>query len=238
MDYLKYDNCNNEGRPALERYTAMRDALAATGRPIIFSLCEWGSNRPWLWGRKVNGSLWRTTGDIEDRWTSVTWILDQQIGLQAFAGPGGWNDPDMLEVGNGGMNAREYRAHFSMWALLNAPLIAGNDIRSMNDTTGGILMNAEVIAVDQDWGGSQGYKLRDDGDREVWAKPMADGSVAVVLLNRGETSGVIGVTRQELRLPRGTWRARELWSHVDEPLNDALSAMVPSHGAMMYVVGM
>jgi alpha-galactosidase len=237
IDYLKYDNCNNEGRPALARYTAMRDALAATGRPIVFSLCEWGSNRPWLWGRQVGGSLWRTTGDIEDKWTSVLWILDQQVGLTAFAGPGGWNDPDMLEVGNGGMSEREYKAHFSMWALLNAPLIAGNDIRSMNDTTGAILMNAEVIRVDQDWGGSQGYKLLDDGDGEVWVKPMGDGSVAVVLLNRGETSQVIGVTRQQLRLPRGSWRARELWTHTDMPLGDALSAAVPAHGAEMYVIG-
>jgi alpha-galactosidase len=237
IDYLKYDNCNNEGRPALARYTAMRDALAATGRPIVFSLCEWGSNRPWLWGRQVGGSLWRTTGDIEDKWTSVLWILDQQVGLTAFAGPGGWNDPDMLEVGNGGMSEREYKAHFSMWALLNAPLIAGNDIRSMNDTTGAILMNAEVIRVDQDWGGSQGYKLLDDGDGEVWVKPMGDGSVAVVRLNRGETSQVIGVTRQQLRLPRGSWRARELWTHTDMPLGDALSAAVPAHGAEMYVIG-
>jgi alpha-galactosidase len=237
IDYLKNDNCNNEGRPALARYTAMRDALAATGRPIVFSLCEWGSNRPWLWGRQVGGSLWRTTGDIEDKWTSVLWILDQQVGLTAFAGPGGWNDPDMLEVGNGGMSEREYKAHFSMWALLNAPLIAGNDIRSMNDTTGAILMNAEVIRVDQDWGGSQGYKLLDDGDGEVWVKPMGDGSVAVVLLNRGETSQVIGVTRQQLRLPRGSWRARELWTHTDMPLGDALSAAVPAHGAEMYVIG-
>ena len=236
VDYLKYDNCNNEGRPALERYTAMKDALAATGRPIVFSLCEWGSNRPWLWGREVNGSLWRTTGDIEDKWSSVLWILDQQVGLTAFGRPGGWNDPDMLEVGNGGMSAREYQAHFSMWALLNAPLIAGNDIRSMNDTTAGILMNPDVIAVDQDWGGSQGYKLLDDGDGEVWAKPMSDGGMAVVLLNRGESSEVIGVTPQQLRLPRGPWRARELCTHLDQPLGDALSATVPGHGAMLYLI--
>lgn len=238
VDYLKYDNCNNEGRPALARYTAMRDALAATKRPIVFSFCEWGSNRPWLWARNAGAGLWRTTGDIEDKWSSVLWILDQQNGLQAFAGPGGWNDPDMLEVGNGGMSAREYRAHFSLWALLNAPLIAGNDIRSMNDTTAAILMNKEVIAVDQDWGGSQGYRLTGDGSGEVWAKPMRDGSVAVVLLNRGESSRVIGVTRSQLRLPRGNWRARELWTHTDVPLGDALSDVVPPHGAMMYVVSM
>jgi alpha-galactosidase len=236
VDYLKYDNCNNQGRPALERYAAMRDALAATGRPIVFSLCEWGSNRPWLWGREVHGSLWRTTGDIEDRWTSVLSILDQQVGLVAFGSPGGWNDPDMLEVGNGGMSAREYQAHFSLWAILNAPLIAGNDIRSMSDTTAQILMNRDVIAVDQDWGGSQGFRLLDGGDAEVWAKPMSGGGMAVVLLNRGESSQVIGVTRQQLRLPRGDWRALELWTRVDAPLGDALSATVPGHGAMMYVI--
>ena len=236
VDYLKYDNCNNQGRPALERYTAMGRALAAAGRPIVFSLCEWGANRPWLWGRKVGGDLWRTTGDIDDHWSSVTWILDQQVGLNAFSGPRGWNDPDMLEVGNGGMSRDEYVAHFSMWALLNAPLIAGNDIRSMNDTTAGILMNKEVIAVDQDWGGSQGYKLRDDGDAEVWTRPMSDGGVAVALLNRGPEAAVIGVTRRELRLPRGKYTARDLWTHADQSFDESTSALVPAHGVVMYRV--
>ncbi|HET8649820.1 MAG TPA: glycoside hydrolase family 27 protein [Gemmatimonadales bacterium] len=236
VDYLKYDNCNSEGRPAQARYEAMHRALLATGRPIVFSLCEWGSNRPWRWGRSVGGDLWRTTGDIEDRWGSVVSILDQQVPLVAFAGPNGWNDPDMLEVGNGGMDYNEYRAHFSLWALLNAPLIAGNDIRSMNDSTRSILTNREVIAVDQDWGGSQGYRLRDDGDAEVWAKPMADGSMAVVLLNRGESSAVIGVTPHELRLPRGDYQARDLWAHTEAPIDRALTAVVPRHAAAMYLI--
>src|SRR5437867_3169869 len=182
IDYLKYDNCNNENRPALERYRAMGEALKATGRPIVYSLCEWGQNRPWEWARSVGGQLWRTTGDISDRWSSVLKILDQQVGLEPYSGPNAWNDPDMLEVGNGRMTNREYIAHFSLWALLNAPLIAGNDLRSMSDSTRLILTNREVIAVNQDWGGMQGHKARDDGEQEVWMKPMSSGDAAVVLL--------------------------------------------------------
>ena len=214
IDYLKYDNCNNEGRPAVERYKAMGDALRATGRPIVYSLCEWGANRPWEWGRSAGGQLWRTTGDIEDRWSSVMSILDEQQGLERYSGPNGWNDPDMLEVGNGKMSNREYVAHFSLWALLNAPLIAGNDLRTMSDSTKLILTNREVIAVDQDWGGVQGYKIRDDGQQEVWMKPMSNGDAAVVLLNRGTAPATVSVTMREL----------------------GLSAALPRHSAAMYLV--
>ena len=163
IDYLKYDNCNNQNRPAVERYKAMGDALKATGRPIVFSLCEWGQNTSWEWGKSVGGDLWRTTGDIRDQWASVVRLLDLQVGLEKYSGPNAWNDPDMLEVGNGRMTYDEYVAHFSLWALMNAPLIAGNDLRSMSDSTKMILENKEVIAVDQDWGGVQGRKVRDDG---------------------------------------------------------------------------
>src|SRR4051812_10972523 len=156
IDYLKYDNCgDHRGLTAPQRYTAMRDALAATGRPILFSIVNWGQESVWTWGMPI-GNSWRTTGDIQANWNSITGILDQQVGLDPYSGPGGWNDPDMLEVGNGGLPANEARAHFSLWALLNAPLIAGNDIRSMSADTRSILTNSEVIAVDQDWGGRQG----------------------------------------------------------------------------------
>src|SRR4051812_22673990 len=151
VDYLKYDNCgDHQGKTAAQRYEAMGAALRATGRDIVYSICDWGQEDPWLFGPTVSGNLWRTTDDISDNWGSVTSLLDQQRGLEPFARPGAWNDPDMLEVGNGGMTDAEYRAHFSFWALLNAPLIAGNDLAAMSPATRAILTNTDVIAVDQD----------------------------------------------------------------------------------------
>ena len=236
IDYLKYDNCNNENRPARDRYAAMGAALRATGRPIVYSLCEWGQNQPWLWGKTVGGHLWRTTGDISDRWSSVLKILDQQVGLERYAGPNSWNDPDMLEVGNGRMTNEEYIAHFSLWALLNAPLIAGNDLRSMSDSTRMILTNRDVIAVDQDWGGVQGRKIRDDGELEIWMKPMSTGDAAVVLLNRDTAAAHLGVTMRELGLSPGVHSVRDLWAHRDDRANDTVSAVLRGHTAAMFLV--
>ncbi len=183
VDYLKYDWCNTTTQDAQAAYALIRNALNATGRPIVLSICEWGTAKPWLWGEKVGGNLWRTTGDISDMWQGkdkhhlgVVDILDLQDGLQSYAGPGHWNDPDMLEVGNGGMTTDEYRAHFSLWALLAAPLLAGNDLRDMKPEIHDILTNKEVIAVNQDPMGRQGRRVRKDGNLEVWAKQMQDGS--------------------------------------------------------------
>ncbi|MFL6118245.1 glycoside hydrolase family 27 protein, partial [Actinophytocola sp.] len=201
VDYLKYDNCNNEGRPALERYTAMRDALAKTGRPIVLSICEWGQNRPWEWGADV-GHLWRTTGDINDSWTSMVSLLAQNAPLAPYAGPGHWNDPDMLEVGNGGMTDREYRSHFSLWATMAAPLLIGTDLRKATPRTMEILLNREVIAVDQDPLGAQGAVLRKDDGHWVMVKPLRGGDVAVTLFNQAETTATFGATAAELGLPR------------------------------------
>lgn len=237
MDYLKYDNCYNQGLPAKERYAAMAEAIRKTGRPIVYSICEWGSNDPWLWGAEVGGHLWRTTGDIYDAWESVTSIIDQQVGLEKYSGPNAWNDPDMLEVGNGGMSDTEYRAHMSVWALLNSPLLAGNDLRAMSDSAREILTNSEVIAVNQDWGGTQGYKLRDDGDTEVWMKPMSDGSRAVVLLNRSATTAAVSTTASELGLKSSrAYAVRDLWSQETRASSGTVRGAVPSHGAAMYVV--
>ena len=179
VDYLKYDWCSTSTQDARSSYEIMRAALDASGRAIVFSICEWGTSRPWLWGKGV-GNLWRTTGDITDKWEGknkwpngdcctygVTDIMDQEVGLESFAGPGHWNDPDMLEVGNGGMTTAEYRAHFSLWAILAAPLIAGNDLRDMKPEIREILTHKEVIAVDQDPAGSQGRRVRKNGDLEV-----------------------------------------------------------------------
>jgi alpha-galactosidase len=239
VDYLKYDNCNNQKRPALERYTTMSKALKATGRPIVFSLCEWGENKPWEWGRQAGGMLWRTTGDISDRWNSMIGILDKQVGLEKYSGPGGWNDPDMLEVGNGKMSFSEYIAHFSLWALLNAPLIAGNDLRSMSDTTRAILTNRSAIAVDQDWGGQQGSRLRNDTltQTQVWVKPMHDGSRAVVLLNRGDVATSISVATADLGLPPAKeYQALDVWAQTVQTVLTDLQSGVPPHGAAMFII--
>ncbi|ETK36834.1 ricin-type beta-trefoil lectin domain protein [Microbispora sp. ATCC PTA-5024] len=237
IDYLKYDNCgDHQGKTGQQRYTAMRDALAATGRPILFSLCNWGQESVWTWGM-ATGNSWRTTGDIQANFGSVTSILDQQVGLDAYSGPGGWNDPDMLEVGNGSLSGTEGRAHFSLWALLNAPLIAGNDIRTMSSDTRTILTNTEVIAVDQDWGGRQGTKVSDNGNLEVWRKPMSNGSVAVVLLNRGTSTATVSTTASAVGLgSASSYSVRDLWAHSTSSTSGTISASVPGHGAAMYVV--
>ena len=193
VDYLKYDWCNTEGINAKEAYTTMSKALAITGRPIVFSLCEWGDNKPWEWAEPV-GHLWRTTGDIyhcfdcvKDHGTWKSWgvmqILDKQHGLRGYAGADHWNDPDMMEVGNG-LTAGENRAHFSLWAMLAAPLIAGNDLRNMTNETRQILTNKEIIAIDQDILGIQGYRYEVKDSVETWLKPLKDGNWAVVFLNR------------------------------------------------------
>jgi len=237
VDLLKYDNCNNQGRPAVERYTAMADALAATGRPIVYSICEWGQNKPWEWAAEVGGHYWRTTGDISDRWGSMVSILDQQVGLEAYSGPNAWNDPDMLEVGNGGMTTEEYRAHLSLWSILNAPLIAGNDLRSMDATTRALLTDRDVLAVNQDWAGVQGHKIADSGDLEVWAKPMSTGGAAVVLFNRGVAGAQVATTAAALGLPRArSYAVRDLWADTTVVTRAQVRASVPPHGARMFVV--
>ena len=239
VDYLKYDDCgDHQGLTDVQRYTTMRDALLATGRPIFYNLCNWGNETVWSWGASV-GNSWRNTSDISANWGSVMNLLDQQVGKESYSGPGGWNDPDMLEVGNSGLTDTESQAHFSLWSLLNAPLIAGNDPRSMTATTRSTLTNAEVLAVDQDWGGKQGYRFRDDGDQEVWVKPMADRTkVAILLLNRGASAATISVSATDAGVgTAGTYSVRDLWTHATTQQTSAtVSATVPSHGATMVIV--
>jgi alpha-galactosidase len=245
VDYLKYDWCNTTTQNSVASYSIMRDALAKSGRPIVFSICEWGSSKPWLWAADV-GNLWRTTGDIQDKWSikrdwggnGVVQILDLQDGIEFASGPGHWNDPDMLEVGNGGMSSTEYRAHFSLWCLMAAPLMAGNDIRGMTDEIRGVLTNKEVIAVDQDALGYQGRRVKRDGDREIWSKQMADGSRAVALLNRGDSETEIRVAWTDIGYPDSISAAvRDLWAHQDlGSQQGGFSAKVPSHGVVMVTV--
>jgi alpha-galactosidase len=252
VDYLKYDWCNTlPGQDARASYANIRQALDSSGRSIVLSICEWGKNQPWLWGKEVGGNLWRTTGDIQDRWAGQKeWspgnccsngmldIADQNEPLYSYAGPGHWNDPDMLEVGNGGMTTTEYRSHFSLWALMAAPLIAGNDLRSMTPEIRDILTNKEVIAIDQDPLGRQGRRVAKDGDLEVWAKPLKDGDRAVILLNRGSSSREIAVSWEQIGYPGHlSASVRDLWSHKDlGKFTGEFSAPVESHAVVMVTV--
>jgi alpha-galactosidase len=245
VDYLKYDWCNTSTQDAKAAYALIRNALNATGRPIVLSICEWGTAKPWLWGKSVGGNLWRTTGDIVDKWETkekdslgMLNILDLQNGIESYAEPGHWNDPDMLEVGNGGMTTEEYRAHFSLWSILAAPLIAGNDLRNMKQEIHDILTNKEVIAVDQDPLGSEGRRVVKNGDLEVWAKQLQDGTRAVVLLNRAVTEKEIGFSWESLGYPGHlTARVRDLWRSRDlGQFKEKFSATVPPHSTIMLKV--
>ena len=263
VDYLKYDWCS-AGRiykpsemPAI--YKKMHLALVSTGRPIVFSLCQYGMEDVWKWGAASGGNLWRTTGDIKDYWPRMSRNgFDLQPGLAKYAGPGHWNDPDMLEIGNGGMTETEDRTHMSLWCMLAAPLIAGNDLSHMSPEALEILTNREVIAVDQDRLGREGYPIAryKDGkritihvklplprnsklelgggdDQEVWVKPLSGGAMAVGLFNRAAAPARISLRWRELKM-RGTPQVRDLWAHRDlGRIKDGYSAEVPGHGVIM-----
>jgi len=237
IDYLKYDWCsassiykNDVLQPIYQR---MGDALHETGRPIVYSLCEYGMGSVEKWGADVSGNLWRTTDDIRDEWDSMMFNIEKQVPTAPYAGPGHWNDPDMLEIGNGHMSADEYRTHMSLWSLTAAPLLAGNDIRTMSAVTKSILMNKEVIAIDQDPLGKQASPVK-DGNFETWVKPLADGSVAVGVVNLGSAAAQATVRASDLHLTGKPTKARNLWSHKDVKFSqDAYGAQVPSHGVLL-----
>jgi len=254
IDYLKYDWCHTEGLNAKSAYTTMRNALYSAGRPIVFSICEWGTNEPWKWAEDI-GNLWRTTGDITNCWAcdlnhggwksfGVLSILDKQDGLRKYAGPGHWNDPDMLEVGNG-MSVNKDRGHFSMWAMLAAPLIAGNDLGHMSDQTQEILTNKEVIAVDQDTLGIQGFDYKDMGDLEIWFKPLSGGDWAMCILNRGSRDQEVkfdwsqeyvsdGLSERNAHFDNTTYRLRDLWEHKNiGTTRKPLDVTVPKNDVLM-----
>jgi alpha-galactosidase len=238
VDYLKYDYCRPPGDMAgqIVAYRKMHDALVKTGRPIVFALCTGGTDFVWTWATSVGGSLWRTTTDISDSYMNMAYIGFGQNGLERFAGPGHWNDPDMLEVGNGGMKFDEYRTHMSLWCLLAAPLLAGNDLSKMTPETLSILTNPEVIAVDQDPLGVQGHRVAQEGELEVWAKPLADGSKAVGLFNRSYS--VMPVTAQFRDIGVGeTAAVRDLWEKKDLGVfTSSFTAQVHAHGVVMIKV--
>ncbi|GAC1660481.1 MAG: hypothetical protein NVS9B4_11520 [Candidatus Acidiferrum sp.] len=232
VDYVKIDWCAAEGLDPEVQYAKFRDAFAQAARPMVFSMCDWGVKAPWKWAPKL-ANLWRTTGDIRDTYVSMSVIGFAQDGLGKYASPGHWNDPDMLEVGNGGMKPDEYRTHMALWAILAAPLLAGNDLRSMTPETKDMLTNAEVLAVDQDAKGVQGHRVWNEGPLEIWTKPLADGSQAVGLFNRGESILPITLDWKMLGLS-GSAKLRDLWEHKDLPTaQQSYTADVPKHGVVL-----
>lgn len=236
VDYLKYDNCNNLGMDAKKRYIAMRDALKATGRPIVYSICEWGENKPWEWASDI-GHLWRTTGDINDSWGSMVSILKKNLPLAPYAGPGRWNDPDMLEVGNGGMTDTEYRSHFSLWSMMSSPLLIGTDLRKASAATFEILGNTEVIALDQDRLGKQATVSQSQAGRWTVVKELANGDRAVALFNESGQAQRITTTARDIGLPPAdAYRLRDLWQHQDFNTAGTVSATVPAHGTALFRV--
>jgi alpha-galactosidase len=245
IDYLKYDLCGlrvpMKAAPSpeaahkmmVDAYIKMRDALRSTGRPIVYSLCQYGNDAVWRWGAEVGGNLWRTTGDISDKYSSMAQIGFSQAGLAKFAGPGHWNDPDMLEVGNGGMSTEEYRTHMSLWAILAAPLLAGNDLTTMTPETRDMLTNKDAIAIDQDKAGKQGDRVWAEGPIEVWMRPLADGGKAIAIFNRHPSAMSAEVDLARLGIKSNT-RARDVWQGRELaalPLN--YSAIIPGHGVIL-----
>ena len=258
IDYLKYDWCNTGDRNAKEAYTTMRDALYAAKRPVVLSICEWGDNEPWTWAADI-GHLWRTTGDIfpcfEGQWDFGSWsswgimnIAEMRKDIRKYSGPDHWNDFDMMEVGNG-MTTAEDRVHFSLWCMLASPLIAGNDLRNMTKETIDILTNKEVIAVNQDPLGIQGYRMLDFGDLEVWVKPLEDEGLAVCFLNRALTPRNIefdwkeyhiddGFSKLKIDFKNTTYQIRDLWAKKAAGTTDQnFKAVLAGHDVIMLRLG-
>ena len=246
VDYLKDDWCYHGTQNAESSYTLMRDALYAAGHPIVFSICEWGSTKPWTWAKDV-GHLWRTTGDIRDNWDSMIHLVDLEKELSKYAGPGHWNDPDMLEVGNGGMTAEEYKTHFSMWCMLAAPLMAGNDLENMSKETQGILTNANLIAVDQDSLGKQAICVREISGYEIWIKPLVKEGKAVCLLNRSDEEKTVQVDFNYLLTENGNYwhkdkyeikdyHVTDLWENTEAKMDKSglATIKIPSHSVKVY----
>ena len=254
IDYLKYDLCSfipdvmqkqapndkaAQMRLMIAAYDKMGKALKSTGRPIVYSLCQYGWDSPWEWAPALGGNSWRTTGDITPEWDRIYTILSQQEGLEKYAGPGHWNDPDMLEVGNGKLTLAENRTHFSMWAMLASPLLAGNDLTSMKPEIKAILTNRDVIAIDQDKLGKQAYRAYSDGEVEVWARHLSGGAMAVAVVN-------VGSDRQathpfHLNLARlglhGAQKGKDLWTGKDVELTENMPIELDSHDVLLVRVG-
>ena len=250
IDYLKYDLCSfipevmqkqaphdNAAQMRLMHaaYDKMAKALAATGRPIVLSLCQYGWDAPWEWAPALGGNLWRTTGDIDPHWDRMYAILEQQAGLEKYAGPGHWNDPDMLEVGSGKLSLAENRAHFSMWAMLAAPLLAGNDLPHMKPEIRAILTNRDVIAIDQDALGKQGERVYADGEVEVWSRQLSGGAMAIAVLAAGDSrysTHPFHLDLAKLGLA-GPQQGKDLWTGKDVTLTENMPIEIGSHDILL-----
>jgi alpha-galactosidase len=238
IDYLKYDNCNNNYTEPTKRYPPMSQAIIKTGRPIFFSLCEWGEMHPAFWGAKL-GNSWRTTTDISDSWDSMIARADANEEYADFARPGGWNDPDMLEIGNGGMTHKQYIVHFSLWAISKAPLLVGCDVRDISNNTYKILSNKEVIDVNQDPLGIQAKKVKKDGDLEVWAGSLSKSRIVVLLLNRSVIKSTISAYWADLGISTDTsMDVRDLWKHktYDKAFKNQLKFTMEGRSCRMFVL--
>ncbi|MFI6032011.1 NPCBM/NEW2 domain-containing protein [Amycolatopsis magusensis] len=237
VDHLKYDNCNNQGIDAKQRYSAMADALRGTGRPIVFAICEWGINEPWEWAQGI-GHSWRTMIDINDTWPRLLTVVKQNMNLAGYAGPGGWNDPDLLMTGNGGMSATEYRTQFALWAVMAAPLLISADLRQATPETLDLLRNPDLVGVNQDPLGAQGAPIRSQDGTHVFVKALANGDRAVVLFNETDTARRIGTSATELGLPQAAgYRVRDAWTHQDAHTAGPVNATVPPHATAVYRIG-
>ena len=263
VDYLKYDYCycpdyaslNNDYRMAIDRYKAMGDALIATGRPIVFSICEWGPRSPWLWGKEVGGHLWRTSYDVGDKWDEprnehsqigILTSIDVMSDKERYAGPGGWNDPDMLVIGlsnsgfirGGGCTDEEYRTQMSMWCMFAAPVMMGCDVRNMSEATKTILLNKDIIAIDQDPLGKQGFRVYRKDGIEAFKKPLSDNRVAIAFLNRNSGAGKIILSYKDLELePDAKYTVYDVWKHKEVPQNPGiLSAEMSSHETQVFIL--
>jgi len=249
IDYLKYDMCSfgdvmaakapndNAGqmRLMIAAYTKMGNALKSSGRPIVFSLCQYGVDAPWEWAPAIGGNLWRSTGDVQPNWDSIYDIISEQAGLAKYAGPGHWNDPDMLEVGNGDLTLAENRTHFSMWAMLAAPLLAGNDLPNMKPAIKDILTNKDVIAIDQDKLGHEGTRVYADGELEVWARHLSGGAMAIAVLDLGESrysTHPFHLSLAKLGL-HGPQMGKNLWTGKDVTLTDGMPIEIESHDVLL-----
>jgi alpha-galactosidase len=237
IDYVKYDWCGARNLYTDDEmqavYQKMGDALIASGRPILYSLCQYGRADVWKWGPEVGGNAWRTTGDIRDTWDSMANIGFKQDVLSPWAKPGHWNDPDMLEIGNGGMSDTEYQTHMSLWSMLAAPLLAGNDLRTASPAMLAILTNGDVIAIDQDKLGKQAHRVWQAGQQEIWVRDLAGGDRAVAIFNRGTDTAAVKLKWSELEMKTPT-QAKNLWSHQDEKLQGPeLTTSVPAHGVVL-----
>jgi alpha-galactosidase len=236
VDYLKYDWCSASNLypdSAMRAvYQKMAEALRATNRPIVFSLCQYGREDVWKWGAEAGGNLWRTTGDINDTYKRMMEIVDTQSAIAKYAGPGHWNDPDMLEIGNGGMTTDEYRTHMSLWAMFAAPLLAGNDVRTMSADTRSILLNKDVIAIDQDPLGKQGQLVFKRGDLDYWKRALSGGGVAIAAVNRANTPASVKIPWKDLGI-EPTSAFKDVWNSKLITIPSDPTFTIPPHGVVL-----